>query len=90
MPVISNYFFVNSAYLGTEPAKIFDLKLLKSSICLPRLSQMSALFYLALLSSQYISLSAGVFPRIFPGLFPGVFPGVFPGMFPGVFPGVFP
>ena len=57
MPVISILILVNSAYLGTKSIIIFDLKLLKSSIYVPRLSQMSALFYLALLSSQYISLS---------------------------------
>ena len=57
MPVISILILVNSAYLGTKSVKIFELKLLKSSIYFLVKMFIYALFYLDLLTSQYIPLS---------------------------------
>ena len=57
MPLISKKFLINSAYLETKSAIIFELKLLKSSIYFLVKMFIYALFYLDLLTSQYIPLS---------------------------------
>ena len=57
MPVISILILVNSAYLGTKSIIIFELKLLRSSIYFLVKILIYALFYLDLLTSQYIPLS---------------------------------
>ena len=57
MPVISILILVNSAYLGTKSIIIFELKLLRRSIYFLVKILIYALFYLDLLTSQYIPLS---------------------------------
>ena len=57
MPLISKKFLINSAYLETKSVIIFELKLLKSSSYFLVKMFIYALFYLDLLTSQYIPLS---------------------------------
>ena len=68
MPLISKKILINSAYLETKSAIIFELKLLKSSIYFLVKMFIYALFYLDLLTSQYIPLSACQCVKINPDL----------------------